>query len=81
MNKIILIIITAAVAIFLLAGSFYTGLFIGNKKGFIAGEKQGKEQGFKDGQKAAQDAIDAANPYAELDSAANPFQVEYENPF
>jgi flagellar basal body-associated protein FliL len=77
MNKIVLIVIAVAIAIVLLGGVFYVGYFLGNKNGFNVG----KEQGFKDGQKAAQDVIDAANPYADLENAANPFQGEYENPF
>lgn len=81
-KKFIIVHIVALVLIVLiLGGGFYSGYYIGNKKGFVAGEKQGKEQGFKDGQKAAEDIINAANPYSELENVANPFQGEYENPF
>ena len=77
MDKKLILVTLIIILVVLLAGSFYTWFYIGDKKGFLAG----KEQGFKDGQKAAQDVIDAANPYVELENAANPFQGEYENPF
>jgi flagellar basal body-associated protein FliL len=77
MDKKLILVISIIVLVVLLAASFYAGFFIGNKNGFARGEKQGKEQGFK----AAQDIVNAANPYAELEDVANPFQEEYENPF
>jgi len=77
-KKFVIIHATAIlVVVILLAGGFYAGFIFGNKKGFSAG----KEQGFKDGQKAALEIQEAANPYNDLENAANPFQQEYENPF
>ncbi|OGZ78719.1 MAG: hypothetical protein A2358_02870 [Candidatus Staskawiczbacteria bacterium RIFOXYB1_FULL_37_44] len=77
-NKVILIVVSAIALLLIAAAScFYVGFLVGGRNGFIAG----KEQGFKDGQKATLEIRDMANPYAELEAVANPFQQEYENPF
>lgn len=80
------IIIIALVALLIGAvGGYYYGNSTGYDKGRDEGILTGKQALLEDQKKEAEDALkklqEEANPYTEVEDAANPFKDTYQNPF